>query len=190
MENFENQNGQAAVRMNEALTEAIGKVLGFMKKELIVRGIVFLILGLLMMFKPQETMLVITVTVGIFILIDGIVMLFSALKFQGNGRTFMLLNAVFFIALGLFSCTAPLTMKLIWVIMIGFWQLFSGIQCLGFRDTAGSSAIFSGVCSIIAGLILILMPLLGLMTLMWVMGIISFVSGIASILLGIRIRKG
>jgi len=189
MDHLENQNGQDAVRMDGTIKVAFNALLGFMRTELIARGILFLILGLLMMFKPGETLLVISVTIGIFILIDGIVMLISALKYQGNGKVFLLLNAAFFIALGLFSCTAPLAMNIIWVMMIGFWQLFSGIQCIGFRKTAGSSAILSGILSIIAGLVLIMMPVFGLMTMMWIMGLISFVSGISAIVLGVRMKK-
>lgn len=189
MENCDKQNAPNGLQPENAFAEAIKAVAGFMRKELIFRGILFLILGLLMLFRPGQTLIAITIMIGVFILIDGIFMLIPALKYRSQGRPFLILNAVFFILLGLFSCTAPLKMNIIWVIMIGFWQLVSGIQCLTFRNSAGSSAILSGVCGIIAGVLLIFMPVLGMLTLMWVMGILSFLSGLSAILLGIRLKK-
>jgi len=186
MESCEREN---APRPNEILAEAMKGVIGFMRKELILRGGLFLLLGLQMLFKPALTMLAITIVVGAFILLDGVALLFSALKYHGNGKGILLANAVLFILLGIVTCANPLMMNVIWVILFGFWQLFSGINCLGYWKQAGSSAAVSGICGIISGLFLICMPAFGLVALMWLLGVVSFLSGLSAILLGIRLRK-
>jgi len=186
---MENQEVEKMVPPVNALNGIVKKFIGFMRAELIFRGILFLILGLLMMCRPGETMLVITITIGVFTLVDGVIMLISALMYHGSGKGMAILNSILLILLGLFCCTAPLKMNIVWVIMVGFWQLFSGISCLSLRASAGNSAIFSGICGIIAGLILIFMPVLGLLTLMWLMGIFAFIGGLSALILGIRLRK-
>ena len=168
----------------------IGQLLNYVKKTLILRGIIFLILGILMMFHPADVLMLIAILVGISILIDGCVNLFAAWRYNNPQRPLAVFGAVCFILLGIATITSPLMVNTFWVVMIGFWELFSGIQCLCLtNNNTRGTALVSGILSIIVGILLISSPLIGLLTISWLIGVMSFISGLSAIILGIRLKS-
>ncbi|MPM74484.1 hypothetical protein SDC9_121472 [bioreactor metagenome] len=167
------------------------KLLRASKAILLLRGLIFLILGVLLWAHPVAAMTAIVIVLGIYILFEGGLMLGAAFGVRGRMRTMLTINAIALLLLGLAAIVAPLWMGEFAVIFFGVWQLMSGIQCLIFPSSNGLSktgAILSGILSLLAGLFFIGAPLFGLVVFGVLFAVLFFISGVLMLIAGFSLR--
>ncbi len=165
------------------------KFLKASKAALLLRGVIFLIFGLLMLFKPAAAIASIVIILGVYVLFEGITMLISTFSMPKPARPLMLVNAIMLLILGGVSIFAPMMMGQFAIIFFGVWQLMTGLQCLLLPARRGrAGTVTSGILSIIAGLFFIGAPLFGLLAFAWLFAVLFFVSGLLMLIAGAALR--
>jgi uncharacterized membrane protein HdeD (DUF308 family) len=165
-------------------------------KGLVLRGALAVILGLVMVFLPGPTLIAVTVLIGIFVLMLGLVGLamYLSMKEKGGG-TVLLLEGVLGIAFGIVTIIWPNITALLLILLLGVWCLIEGLvqvyAGLTMSRKAALRAVFivSGVLSIVIGLIFILAPGDGAIALIWLIGVFAVLYGILSIGYGLLYRS-
>ncbi|MCX6021613.1 MAG: HdeD family acid-resistance protein [Chloroflexi bacterium] len=155
-------------------------------------GIAALVIGVLLIAAPAQTMFILVQLLGIYWLITGVLALASIFLDQSQWGWKALSGAI-----GVFAGIAVIQHPLwsavlvptVLVIMVAVFGIMIGAVNLfqAFRG-AGWGAGILGVLSIIFGLILLASPLMAAVVLPWVLGFWGIVSGIAAIAYALRVR--
>jgi len=151
------------------------------RSMLVLRGLIFLLLGVFLFFRPVVTLWWVTLCIGAVVLVDGVMMFAASFRHRGSRRGLMIADAVFLVLLGIFALSSPFIADILWVVFVGLWQILSGIQAFFLKD-GGSRGwlIFSGILSILLGIFFIFAPFAGLLTLSWVLAIALIISAFSS----------
>lgn len=146
----------------------------------IFRAVIMLIIGIAMLFAPLQTLWWMTIVIGLIVMVDGIAILSGALQSDDELRNVMVVNAILLIILGIFSLSAPLMMDMIWVMLLGIWQLLSGLQYLFLRKRSRHTffTLTNGVISVLAGLFFLFLPFGGLLAATWLIAIVLIASSV------------
>ncbi|HWM17907.1 MAG TPA: DUF308 domain-containing protein [Microbacterium sp.] len=154
-----------------------------------ISGAVALIVGLLITFWPKNSAVALTVILGIYLIIAGLAYVglgvFSK-GISGGARALDIILGVLFVIGGVLAVTNPTESAVILGIflgvLIGILWIVEGIVALVQSSDAPSRgwAIFFGIISIIAGIVLLFSPLY-VVVLWWIVGIGLIVLGIMQI---------
>ncbi len=163
----------------------------------ILRGIIALIIGGVALFRPIETLQVLFVLLGVFLLLDGVIQGATAWIHRRQStrwKTFMFEGLLGFI-IGLLALVWPLGIASVMVYLFAFWALVTG----AIRIAAGMQLrrmidhewflVLSGVLSVILGIILVLVPMVGMITVVWVFGFFMLLFGVIQLFLGKKLRQ-
>ena len=158
-------------------------------------GILCLLLGIVVLAWPKETVLVVSWLVGIYLLVSGIfqvVQCFTGDK-SGGIRALLAISGVISIMLGLFAFRSIAHSVSLLAILIGVGWLISGISelvvALGDKGFPGRGwAIFSGILGIIGGLVVLIWPAASLFVIFTFFGIWLIVIGCWEIYSAFRMR--
>ena len=164
-----------------------------------VSGAVALIVGILITFWPKNSLLVITVILGIYFIIAGIAYaglgIFSK-GISGGARALDIILGVLFviggvIALANVQATAEV-LAVFFGILIGILWIVEGIVTLVQSGDAPSRgwAVFFGILSVVAGIVLLFSPLWGAIVLFIIAGISLIVLGIVQIVRAFTFGRG
>jgi len=164
-----------------------------------VSGAVALIVGILITFWPKNSLLVITVILGIYFIIAGIAYaglgIFSK-GISGGARALDIILGVLFviggvIALANVQATAEV-LAVFFGILIGILWIVEGIVTLVQSGDAPSRgwAIFFGILSVVAGIVLLFSPLWGAIVLFIIAGISLIVLGVVQIVRAFTFGRG
>ena len=155
------------------ISRSIPDLLKVSKRMLILRGIVLLLLGVSMFYKPLFTLWYLTVAIGILVIIDGIAALAATLRGKNQLRSIMIIDAIFLIMLGFFAVISPLMMDVIWIMLIGIWEILSGLQSIFLREESNAPrlTLTSGIISIIIGIFFLAAPSAGVMGITWLIAL-------------------
>lgn len=156
-------------------------------------GIVTLILGLFLLYKPYGTMLVLVTFLGAYWFVAGIIGLISLFWDRTNMGTKLLFGILGLIA-GLAILSYPLyssfVVPFIFLIMIGVWGLIMGFVALfGAFKGGGWGAAIMGILLIIFGLLLLANPYVATLVTPFVLGVFGVGAGIAAIIGSFFIRS-
>lgn len=164
-----------------------GWILGF--------GIITLILGILIVAWPSETVLVVAVLFGLELFVGGIFRLVMAFTSEAEGhRVAYTLIGILAILVGVlvlrhtFQTVALLgfILGLFWVIA-GVMDFFAGVFV---RDMPRRGwAIFEGLLAFVAGIVVLMQPHLSLSVLAWVLGIWLILYGLMEIIASFSLRR-
>jgi uncharacterized membrane protein HdeD (DUF308 family) len=176
--------------------EAVG-VMGRSRAWIITFGVLTLIAGLLVLFWPGATVLVLAVIFAIQLIIIGIyrlVLAIAASEDATGARVFFGIIGVLSIVVGILCLRAPLQTVIVLGLLLGLIWTITGIVEIvhAFTGEKGSSRwwlLLSGLLSVIAGIILIVYPGESLVVLAWVMGVLFVVYGIIMIIQGFMTPK-
>lgn len=165
-------------------------------KGLVLRGALAVILGLVMVALPGPTLIAVTVLIGIFVLMLGLIGLAMYLTMKDRSKgTVLLLEGILGTAFGIVTIIWPNLTALLLILLLGVWCLIEGLvqvyAGLTMSRKASLRALFlvSGALSIIVGLIFILAPGDGAIALIWVIGVFAMLYGILSISHGLIYRS-
>ena len=161
----------------------LNSILRMSKGMIIFRSAVMLLIGICMIFEPLQTLWWMTICIGAIVLIDGVMILAASLQSQDELRGVMLVNSALLIMLGIFSLLAPLMMDMVWVMLLGIWQLLSGLQYLFLRKRSRHTffTLITGILSVLAGLFFLFVPFGGLLAATWLIAVILIVSALLTV---------
>jgi uncharacterized membrane protein HdeD (DUF308 family) len=155
-----------------------------------VSGAVALIFGVLITFWPKDSAIALAFLLGIYFVVAGIAYLglgiFSK-GISGGTRALDIILGVLFIFAGIVTLLNPSESAVILGIFLGVFVgilwIVEGVVALVQSGDSGSRgwAIFFGLLSLIAGIVLLFSPLWGAVVLFWVTGIALIVLGILQI---------
>ncbi|HET6673677.1 MAG TPA: DUF308 domain-containing protein [Agromyces sp.] len=163
-----------------------------------ISGAVALIVGLLITFWPKNSAVVLTVILGIYLIIAGLAYvglgIFSK-GISGGARALDIILGVLFVIGGVLAVANPtesaVVVGIFLGVLIGILWIVEGIVALVQSSDAPSRgwAIFFGILSIIAGIVLLFSPLY-VVVLWWILGIGLIVLGIMQIVRAFSFGRG
>ncbi|MBL1107815.1 HdeD family acid-resistance protein [Streptomyces sp. 5-8] len=161
----------------------------------LITGVGSLVLGILVLVWPDESLLVVGVLFGLYLLYSGVLQLVSAFgTHQATSlRVLAFISGALSILLGLVCFRGPMQSILLLALWIGIGWLFRGItQTVAAvhdsRMPARGWQIFLGIVTFIAGIVLIDSPFESIAVLTLVGGIWLIVVGVVEIVTALRIR--
>ncbi len=161
------------------------------------RGALMALFGLLTLFVPGMTILVLVTLFGIYSIIDGVVALGFGFSHRKNGRAgSWFVQGAFMVLVGLFALLFPAAITAAVFIILGVWTLVVGavITATSLRlRKAGAShwvwLLMLGILALIVGLIMVIQPVSTAVSFAWVLGVFALIGGIMLIVAGFRLKS-
>lgn len=173
-----------------------GSLLGLVSwRATLILGLITLILGVILAFRPAQSLAVIAVLVGVAMMVGGIYHIVRALDGHEHERVWRGIVGVLFIVTGLILLRhLHLSVALIGL-FIGFSWIIQGVASLvgavayrGRRTSTGWSVLF-GTISLIAGIVVISAPISSVTALTIFMGIWLIIMGLMEMLGAFIVRR-
>lgn len=166
-------------------------------KPLILKGIIFFILGLFCLIFPWATLNLGAYLIAILLLFVSIAALFSGFAAFGEPKStwWMILLGIIGVVVALFCFVNPNFMIVLATVFIGIIALISGITDVIFAFGRGLSGwmrilmILVGILGIIIGLVFLIFPSMGAEVLIYVVGILLVLGGVFSLIEGYLYKK-
>ena len=164
---------------------------------ILLRGIAFIVFGVLAFMWPGLTLVTLVLFYGAFALVDGVLALAHAIMGGGEmgSRWWLALVGVAGIAVGILTFMWPgLTALLLlvfiacWAIVLGVFQIAGAIKLRKEIDNEWT-LILSGALSVLFGVVLLLAPGPGAVGLIWVIAAYAVVFGVLLVMLSFRLKK-
>lgn len=159
-------------------------------------GVCTVVLGVLIMSWPGETLVVAAALFSIYLLVFGVFQLAGTFGHHVPGpmRALAFLSGAIAVLLGLVCLRRPAESILLLAFWIGFGWLLRGFslltQTLAFADMPSRGwAVFLGVMTILAGIVTIVAPLTSIVALTVLTGIWLIVIGASELAHGLDLRK-
>jgi uncharacterized membrane protein HdeD (DUF308 family) len=154
---------------------------------LIIGAVLSALVGIIVLSWPVATLVVVAVLFGIYFLVRGIVRVavgIFAPGITGGGRALSIILGVLLIAVGIFALKNPGDSLALLGILIGLSWIIDGIATLVESSNKASRgfAIAAGIISIIAGVVVLFVPIDGVATLTIIGGIFLIVLAVAQAL--------
>lgn len=163
----------------------------------LIRGIVWILFGLLVFANPALSLLVLTVYVGVLLLIDGIANIIEAIAGRNEREHWVLLLLIglagVFVGIAAFANPAITSLALLfyiaaWAIATGLLEIAAAVRLR--REIEGEWwFIGAGVISLLFGILLMARPGAGALALVWTIGVFAIVFGLMLVVLAIRSRR-
>jgi uncharacterized membrane protein HdeD (DUF308 family) len=163
----------------------------------LITGILSILLGLLFLFWPGKTIVVIAVIFGIWLIVSGIVQLVQGFNSElgTSERVLAVIVGVISIILGVLCFRGGIANGVyILSLFVGFsflfrgmWQFIIGLQGKG--QAGRGLLIFTGILGVIAGIIVLAAPMQSLEVLALVVGIWLIIMGILEAIYSFGIKK-
>jgi uncharacterized membrane protein HdeD (DUF308 family) len=154
-------------------------------------GLLSLIAGVILVFKPSHSLATLAVILGIFILIDGIAELISSFGRDEGNRALAAIVGVLGIIVGLILIRHPTHAVTALGLLIGIWLVAAGVIRLIRAFAVGISVLWHAAVAaveIVAGIIIVSDPHIGYATLAVLTGIWLILNGIGLIGVGLASR--
>ena len=160
------------------------------RTTMIATSVVGIVLGIIALVWPRATLLIIGVLFGISLIMAGLFRLYEAFAstlLSGGWRFALGLIGVLILAAGIIAVFNPEESLVFLAIFIGIGWIFQGIADLA-RASAGSQhvprwlLVLSGVVSIVAGIVMMLIPGLALATFLIIAAIMLIVISVVTLL--------
>jgi len=160
-------------------------------------GIGSVIVGVILLAWPKETLTIVAVLIGAALIVAGLIRLvdgFTAHEYSGGRRVASVIIGLLAIVLGLYCIRHFHVTIAVLAIIVGLFWVIHGIADIGIGLFAGGVrghglTILTGVLSLCAGLIVLFWPTISLTVLVAVIGIWLIVYGILAAILAFRLRR-
>jgi len=167
---------------------------------MLLRGILAIILGLFAFFKPASMIIGIVQMMGVFFLLDGVLLIISAIKGHvGGSRWLALLGGIFYVLASIAIFSSPLLIALVTqtfvIYLMAFFVLITGVMriatALRLWKTSPHTGwlLVEGMIGIIFAVILVESPIISAVVLMQIVGVIAVILAITMIILAFGLRK-
>ncbi|AZZ80756.1 MULTISPECIES: HdeD family acid-resistance protein [Gordonia] len=166
------------------------ELIGAVRTALIITSIVGIVLGIVAIIWPGPTIVVVAILFAISLIIAGIFRIYQAFaaSFLSTGvRALLGVVGVIVLLAGIIALFSPGDAVWLLAVFIGIGWIFQGVADLyGAVTKSGHSPtwflILSGIISVIAGIVMIILPVFSLQVLAWVGGIMLVALSIATLL--------
>ena len=154
---------------------------------LVLVGVLSITAGVIVLFKPGESLATLAVIVGIFMLVDGILEIASSFFRGTTNRGLVALFGVITAIVGVLLIRHPIAGVAAVALLIGLWLITIGVIrfVTAFEEAAHRFWLaVAGLVEILAGIVIVSTPEIGFATLAILVGIGFILNGIAIIALG------
>lgn len=160
-----------------------------------ISGVIALVIGVLVLVWPRSTLEVVAFLFGLYFLLAGVVRVVTGIfakGLSGGMRTLSIILGAILVILGVVALKNPLGSLAALGILIGLGWIIEGIVALAESGNGSSRglAIFLGVLSLIAGLIVLFVPIATVAILVLIAGISLVILGIVGIIRGFTFGRG
>ena len=163
----------------------------------VLRGIIAILFGILAFVRPGITLEALVLLFAFWALFDGILAFIGAVGAAEAHEPWwpLVLIGLLGIAAGVLTLRWPGITALALLFVIAYWSIFRGIleiaAAVRLRHLIPGEwwLVIGGLASIAFGVLLVIYPGAGLLTVVWLIGIYAVIFGIASLLLGFRLRR-
>ncbi|MEM8630027.1 MAG: DUF308 domain-containing protein [Pseudomonadota bacterium] len=180
MSDFQDDPEERRRAFAENAGAALGQRMGDMRRTYLIRGAVFLVLGLIALFWPTGSISVMLSIFGIFLILDAVLFFFAGRRAEAGavGLIPSVATGVLGVLL-LFFSTASIKFAFI---LLGLWAIVTGISYLmEWRQTPEvfpdrASARNSGIAALVVGIVLVLWPGTGPVALGWALAAVALIA--------------
>ncbi|MER5446966.1 DUF308 domain-containing protein [Streptomyces sp. NPDC002766] len=179
----------------DAISERLGLLANLGWQILLTMGLAAIALGVVFLVWPGETLRVVGVLFGIYLLLIGVFQLAAAFgtHIPGYLRALHFLGGALCLLLGLICFRGSLESILLLALWIGFGWLLRGIMVTATAASAEAMPargwmLFSGVIGMLAGMALIVAPFASIAALTLTVGVVAIVLGAVEVFHAIRVR--
>ena len=173
--------------MNETSFQADVKALTSGWWLLLTVGVLSIAAGVIVLFKPSDSLATLAVIVGIFVLIDGILELADSLFRETRNRGMVALFGVLTAIVGVLLIRHPVGGVTFVALLIALWLIAIGVirfaTAFDEPEHRGWYALL-GLVEMVAGIVIVANPDIGYATLAVLVGIGFILNGIATTILG------
>jgi uncharacterized membrane protein HdeD (DUF308 family) len=163
---------------------------------ILLAGLLSVVAGVIVLFKPGDSLGTLAVIAGIFLLVDGILELIESFMRSTPHRGLVALLGVVTAIVGVLLIRHPISGVAAIALLIGLWLIVVGVIrfATAFEEpTHRGWHAFAGVLELIAGIVIVANPYIGFATLAILVGVGFILNGIGMTALGWSlhtIRKG
>jgi len=178
--------------MNETPFEAGVKELTWGWWLLVLVGVLSVVAGIVVLFKPGDSLSTLAVIVGIFLLVDGILELASSFARATPNRGLVALIGALTAIVGVLLIRHPVGGVAFVALLIGLWLIAIGvIRFVTAFDEYEHRAwhAFAGAIELVAGIVIVANPDIGYATLAVLVGIGFILNGFGMTALGFGMRN-
>ncbi|MFF8932229.1 HdeD family acid-resistance protein [Streptomyces longwoodensis] len=175
--------------------EGLGALANMGWQILLTTGLATIALGVVVFAWPEETLRVVGVLFGVYLLVTGVFQLAAAFgtHVPGHLRVLHFLTGAFSVLLGLICFRGTLQSIFLLALWIGFSWLLRGILVTAAAAAAEDMPargwqLFYGIISTVAGIVLIISPFTSIAALTLTVGVIAVVLGAVEVFQAIRMR--
>ena len=157
------------------------------RSALIIRGLVFFILGLIGLFRPIGSLAAVTVILGIFLLLDAMGALFLSIACR---QVFGFFWSLLLCIAGISMIVRPVEADVLIAVVLGVWLIITGVSELLSVHVSPSKMFLSGsgVLSILIGILLAVAPFAGLAAFSTIVAVLLLISGAEMLILVFGLR--
>jgi uncharacterized membrane protein HdeD (DUF308 family) len=176
----------------------IGEILSRYWWMTVLRGLFWILFGIVILVSPGISLLSLTFAFGIVIFADGILNVANGV----SGRKVhddwwvLLLVGLTGIVVGALTFISPQATAIALVFYVAIWAIATGLLEIAValrlrKQLAGEVwLILAGIASVIFGVLLIAQPAVGALTLLWLFAFYAIAFGVMLILLALKVRSG
>jgi len=176
----------------------IGEILSRYWWMTVLRGVFWILFGIVMLAWPGISLLSLTIALGIVIFADGIVNVGNAFAGRKVHEDWWVLLLVGLTGIGVGALTfySPQTTAIALVFYVAIWAIATGLLQIAAairlrKQLAGEIWwILAGLASVVFGVLLIARPAAGALTLLWLFAVYAIAFGVLLVLLAFRVRRG
>jgi uncharacterized membrane protein HdeD (DUF308 family) len=163
----------------------------------IIRGVLGIIFGLIALFAPIATAVVLAIVIGAWAIVDGVFDIIEAIRHRGSssmalrivwGAVSILFGILVLVWPGM-SLGVLVIFVGIWAIIIGVLEIMASIRHRAVPNSGWVWGIIGGALAILFGILVLIRPGAGLVSIIWIIGIWAVVWGITLIVLGVQLRR-
>ena len=154
---------------------------------LLIRGIVFFILGLIGLFRPIGSLAAVTIVLGFILLLDALGALFLTFACRRYLGVFW---SLLLCAAGIAMIVNPVKADVLIAVVLGVWLIVTGVSELVSASVSPSRFFLSGsgILSILIGVLLAVAPFAGLAAFSTIVAVLLLISGIEMLVLVFGLR--
>lgn len=174
------------------VTEHEARVPSWVWWVVLVIGILSAAAGVILVFKPSDSLATLAVIFGIFLLVDGIAELVISFGSAVENRALAAILGVLAVVVGIVLIRHPTNAVAAIGLLIGIWLVASGVVRLVralFVSTHPVLGVIIALLEIVVGIVIVSDPHIGYSALAIITGIWLILSGLTTVAMGVAIRQ-
>lgn len=163
---------------------------------LALRGLVAVLFGLVVVFSPGSSLIVLVLAFGAYAMVDGVLSLIAGIRGTAGPQWLLIVEGTVGVLAGVVAFAWPGVTALIVLYIVAFRAILGGIvgvvAAIALRREMEGEwfLVLVGALSIFFGVLLAVLPVAGILSLVWLVGMYAVVVGIALLALASRVRRG